>query len=269
LILENIEKTFTDIKFAVLDYFESNDIAGIAFELKDKAEIVTMVDRDVDSIIIGKIMKDFPDHWIISEESGETGGCGDWAWYIDPVDNTVGLVGGERDISTSIALKMGERHIRSMVLNPRTGEVFEANQQECFKNGKKIQTCKGSLFDKSRGISTCAYVTKTRIDQARQIIGRIYENRLPLRVSGGSALDLCFVAEGKQIAHVSLGAHTWDVEAGIHMVRKAEGLVMTFNHNPRTSSMGLMAAASEAVMDELRSLLGDIIIDLDDLGKRL
>jgi len=152
-----------------------------------------------------------------------------------------------------------ESHIRSMVLNPRTGEVFEANEQESLKNGKKLQTCKGSLFDKARGISTCAYVTKTRIDQARQIIGRVYENRLPLRVSGGSALDLCFVAEGRHIAHVSLGAHTWDVEAGIHMVRKAKGVVITFNHNSRTSSMGLMAAASEAVMDELRSLLGDII----------
>ena len=257
LTYEKIEKTFTDIKFAVLDYFKSNDFCGIVYQLKDKAEIVTTVDRDVDSIIIGRIMKDFPDHRIVSEESGVTGG-GDWVWYIDPVDNTVGLVGGERDISTSISLKMGESHIRSMVLNPRTGEVFEASQQESFKNGKKLQTCKGSLFDKSRGISTCAYVTKTKIDLARQIIGRIYENRLPLRVSGGSALDLCFVAEGKHIAHVSLGAHTWDVEAGIHMVRKAGGLVMTFNHNSLTSSMGLMAAASEAVMDELRSLLGDI-----------
>ncbi|MFZ5648490.1 MAG: inositol monophosphatase family protein [Bacillota bacterium] len=259
MINRRIEGAFIDIKHSVLDYFRINDIPGIVYELKDKREMVTKVDREIESIIIGRILKDFPDHRIVSEESGVMGEDGDFVWYIDPVDNTVGLVGGERDISTSISIKHGDRHLRSMVLNPRTGEVYEAGDGGSFKNGGRIQTCRGSLFDKTRGISTCAYVTKSRIEKAQNIIARIYENRLPLRISGGSALDLCFVAEGKHIAHVSLGAHTWDVEAGIHMLLSAGGTVEITAVYPQNNAVGLLAAASEEVMDELKSLFGDVI----------
>ncbi|MFZ5651669.1 MAG: inositol monophosphatase family protein [Bacillota bacterium] len=258
-----IESCFADIKCSVLDYFRINDVCGIVCELKDKREIVTRVDREVESIIIGRITKEFPGHRIISEESGVSGGESEYVWYIDPVDNTVGLVSGERDISSSISLKHGDRHLRSMIINPRTGEVYEAGDGGSFKNGKRIQTCGGSLYDKSRGISTCAYVTKSRIEKARHIIGRIYENRLPLRISGGSALDLCFVAEGRHIAHVSLGAHTWDVEAGIHIVLSAGGAVEITALYPQNSALGLMAAASGGVMSELGDLFGDLVYDIE------
>lgn len=260
---EKIESCFVDIKHLLLEYFRINDISGIVCELKDKREIVTGIDREVESIIIGRITKDFPRHRIVSEESGTSGGESLYVWHIDPVDNTVGLVSGERDISSSISLKHRDRHLRSMIISPRTGEVYEAGGGESFKNGKRIQTSGGSLFDKSRGISTCAYVTKSRIEKARDIIGRIYENRLPLRISGGSALDLCFVAEGRHIAHVSLGAHTWDVEAGIHMVLSAGGAVEITALYPQNSALGLMAAASGGVMDELSNLFGDLVYDIN------
>lgn len=253
------ESVFADIKDSVLSYFKSNDISGVGYELKEKQEIVTKVDRDVEAIVIGRILRDFPDHRIVSEESGVTGEESDYVWFIDPVDNTVGLVSGERDISTSVSLKYRGGHLHSAVINPRTGDIYEASDGGSFRNGKRILTCKGSLYDKSKGISTCAYVRKDNINPAQRVLARVFENRLPLRISGGSALDLCFVAEGKHIAHVSLGAHYWDVEAGIHMVEKAQGVVEIIRHYPRSNAVGILAAANRGVMEELKALFGDIL----------
>lgn len=179
-------------------------------------------------------------------------------WYIDPVDNTVGLVAGERDISVSIALKDGNRYVRSMVINPRTEEIFEASPEGGQKNGQRLSAFPGTLFD-GRGVSTCAYVRKECIPEMLRIMGKLFEKRIPLRISGGSALDLCYLAEGSSIAHVSLGAHTWDVEAGMHMVESAGGVVEILARFPERNALALLAAASAEVLSQLKDLLGDDI----------
>lgn len=248
-----LEILFNQIKDSVLQYFTAN-YSPDSLEYKEGREISTRFDRDIEALIISKIEKQFPDHRIISEERGITG-KGSYCWHIDPVDNTVGLVAGERDISVSIALKKDEEYVRSLVINPRTGEVFEAYNGLSLKNGLVLKTCGGSLYDGVRAVSTCAYVRKDFIKRALNILGKIYENRIPVRISGGSALDLCYVAEGRSVAHVSLGAHTWDVEAGIHMVRGAGGVVDILARFPDRQALALVAAASPAVLDEVRRLL--------------
>lgn len=252
-----LDKVFSNIRSAVTDYFGKLDISANMVAYKDNREIFTSVDKDVEAIIIDHILSEFPSHKIVSEEKGVTG-SGDICWYIDPVDNTVGLVAGERDISVSIALKDGHRHLRSLVINPRNEEVFEARAGGSFKNDSRISAFRGSLFD-GRGVSTCAYVRREYIPAMLRIMGILFEKRIPPRISGGSALDLCYLAQGCSVAHVSLGAHTWDVEAGIHMVKNAGGVVEVLAYFPDRNALALLAAASQTVLGQLKELLGQYI----------
>jgi myo-inositol-1(or 4)-monophosphatase len=252
-----LDKLFSSIQMAVTDYFGKLDISANGVHYKDNREIFTRADKDIEAVIIDLILNEFPAHKIVSEEKGVTG-SGDMCWYIDPVDNTVGLVFGEKDISVSIALKNGGRHLRSMVINPRTGEVFEAGPEGGFKNGCRLAACPDSLFD-GRGLSTCAYVRREYIPAMLRIMGILFEKRIPLRISGGSALDLCYLAEGRTLAHVSLGAHTWDVEAGLHMVKSAGGAVEILALFPERNALALLAAASPSVLGQLKELLGGAI----------
>jgi myo-inositol-1(or 4)-monophosphatase len=253
---DRLNRLFSSIREAVFEYFRLYGISGRGLEYKKNREICTRADKDIEKIIIGSILKEFPGHRIISEESGVMG-SGLLCWYIDPIDNTVGLMAGERDISVSIALKEGDRYVHSMIINPRTAEIYEASSEGVQKNGQRLSACPDNLFD-GRGVSTCAYVRRGFIPEILRIMGKLFEKRIPLRISGGSALDLCYLAEGSSIAHISLGAHTWDVEAGIHMVQSAGGVVKILARFPERNALALLAAANEKVLIQLEDLLGDV-----------
>lgn len=229
--------------------------ADSSYSYKSGRELVTLADTEINGIITSLIKENFPDHRIISEEGNGNDGGSEYCWYVDPIDNSVGFLAGETEFSVSVSLKRGVEYIRSMVLNPRTGETFEACNDISIMNGSKISVYSGSLSELTRGISTCAYVTKTRISLAKEVMGRIFEARLPLRISGGSALDLCRVAEGKSYAHVCLGAHHWDVEAGIHILQNAGGAVEILEVFPEREALSFIGANSNNTLKELRKIL--------------
>lgn len=250
---ELLKELFASFKNEILLYLTSIDKAEIKY--KAGREVVTEADIEVNRIITEKIKALFPDHNIISEEGNGHESSSDYCWYVDPIDNSVGFICGETEVSVSICLKRGGEYIHSMVLNPRTDEIFEAYEGVSLKNGIKLATHKGQLHDKTHGVSTCAYVTKTRIPLAKEVLGRILEERLPLRISGGSALDLCRVAEGKSYAHVCLIAHHWDVEAGIHILLNAGGALQIHEYFPERSAIGFIGASTESVLGDLKVLL--------------
>jgi myo-inositol-1(or 4)-monophosphatase len=167
----------------------------------------------------------------------------------------VGFIAGESEISVSISLKRSYDYIHSMIINPRTDEIFEAYNSISLLNGQQIKTYSGTLAELTRGVSTCAYVTGTRIQLAKEVMGRAFKARIPLRISGGSALDLCRVAEGKSYAHVCLGAHHWDVEAGIHILKNAGGAVEILELFPDRMALAFIGASSRDVLEELRTTL--------------
>lgn len=244
------KELFEIIKSKVLEYFYSISESGYSY--KQGRELVTRADTDINEIITGQIKKNCPEHNIISEEGNCSITDSEYCWHIDPIDNSVGFIAGENEISVSISLKRADEYIQSMIINPRTGVIFEAYNAISLLNGNPIKTYHGPLSELTRGISTCAYVTKTRIGLAKEVLGRAFEARLPLRISGGSALDLCRVAEGKSYAHVCLGAHHWDVEAGIHILKNAGGHVEILEVFPERMALAFIGASSREVLNELR-----------------
>ncbi len=251
--IQQLKRIFRDMQSEISRYFAGID--GVTYSYKSGKELVTFADTEINEIITSLIKENFPEHSIISEEGNGNRSDSEFCWYVDPIDNSVGFIAGETEFSVSVSLKRGDEHIRSMVLNPSTGETFEAYNDSSMMNGNKISVYSGSLGELTRGISTCAYVTKTRIPLAREVMGRIFEARLPLRISGGSALDLCRVAEGKSYAHVCLGAHHWDVEAGIHILKNAGGAIDILEVFPEREALAFIGAGSRETLDELRKIL--------------
>jgi myo-inositol-1(or 4)-monophosphatase len=87
----------------------------------------------------------------------------------------------------------------------------------------------------------------------------LLQDRYPVRISGGAALDLCFVAEGIHAAHVSLGAHPWDVEAGFHIVEAAGGVVEVLREFPERKSLSFLASANRKIHKDMKKLIGPYI----------
>lgn len=258
-----VEFCFKKIKEAVVTYFKQIDLSKFQHSSKAKGEIVTGIDSDVEALIVNLICESFPEHGIIAEEGANFESRDGHTWFVDPIDNTVGLVAGEEEVSVSVSLKNGDEHIYSLVINIKTGDVFEAGNNGSFKNGEVIKTFEGVLESKTRAISTCGYVNPANLERWREVMKILLENRYPIRISGGAALDLCHVAEGKRAGHISLGAHPWDVEAGFHIVKSAGGVVEVLGLFPERNSVAFIVSSNEGVHVKIKQLLGSLIVFSD------
>jgi len=56
-------------------------------EFKGRANLVTAADKESEALIINRIRQRYPNHAILAEESGASGG-GEDKWIIDPLDGT-------------------------------------------------------------------------------------------------------------------------------------------------------------------------------------
>src|SRR3989344_8204360 len=64
--------------------------AGVHYSKSDRVwDVVTKADLLSEKIIMSAIQKRYPDHGIISEESGSVREGAEYVWVIDPIDGTL------------------------------------------------------------------------------------------------------------------------------------------------------------------------------------
>src|SRR4051812_21119399 len=80
--------------------------------------LVTEADHAAEKAIIETIRQQFPDHFILSEESGEMASASDYKWIIDPIDGTVNYAHGIPLSCVSIGLEHKGRMTMGAVYNP-------------------------------------------------------------------------------------------------------------------------------------------------------
>src|SRR6187401_123486 len=90
--------------------------------------LVTEVDHASEKLIIGIIREQFPDHYILTEESGDLPKNSNTKWIIDPIDGTVNFANGIPICCVSIAIEQDGEVIMGVVYNPFINEFFFAEK---------------------------------------------------------------------------------------------------------------------------------------------
>jgi myo-inositol-1(or 4)-monophosphatase len=97
-------------------------------EYKGEADLVTEADQEAEREIGQILWKAFPDHGMLTEESGETEGQGDVRWIVDPLDGTTNYAHGVPFFCTSIALERAGEVVVGVVHDPVAKETFAAER---------------------------------------------------------------------------------------------------------------------------------------------
>jgi len=71
-----------------------------------------------------------------------------------------------------------------------------------------------------------------------------------VRVMGSAALGLAYAACGRLDLYINLSLSTWDLAAGMLLVREAGGLVIDPDGQPSTASSSSIIAANPSVYEE-------------------
>lgn len=221
------------IKAALLSgSFIRNNLGRIkSLSYKDKANIVTNVDKTSERLVIDCIRKNFPSHNILSEECGLEKRRGNFTWIIDPLDGTTNFVHGFAFFCISIGLEIGKDIVLGVVYDPMREELFFAQKNKgAYLNKKRIYVSTIKLLNKSLLATGFSYRLKRDIEDNNILHFATFLNRSQaIRRAGSATLDLCYVACGRFDGFWELDLHAWDTAAGSLMVKEAKGKVTQFD----------------------------------------
>jgi len=223
-------------------------------KLKSHHEILTRADLLSEEIIIREIRKNFPHHQILSEESGETKGASDYLWIIDPLDGTTNFSMHNPLWSISLALALQKEIVLGLVYAPFLGESFIAEKDKGAKlNNKKVQV---SEILKGKVLNTfCHGREEKHVKKAIKYYAYQKLHALDCRQLGSAAIELAYVASGRIESIVIPGANSWDVAAGVLLVREAGGRITDFKGKEWNIDSIDMIASNGKVHSEILNVI--------------
>ncbi len=199
-------------------------------ELKGKNDFVTAVDKESEKIIINEILRHYPDHTILGEESGKTAGAGGYTWIIDPLDGTKNFIQGIPVFAVSIAVAEGEEIIAGVVKDVVSGDVYYAEKGGgAYRNEKPLKVSSHSKVEDAFFATGFPHRNKEVIPFFCKALEHFLKISSGGRRAGAAALDLCWLAGGGFDFFFEYGLSPWDVAAGALIVREAGGEVTDFS----------------------------------------
>ncbi len=195
---------------------------------KGKHDIVSASDYKSENVILNILKSTFPDHTIVTEESGKQNRPSDYCWYVDPLDGTANFVAGIPYFSVSIALSYRGEIILGVVFNPILNELYRAEKGKgAFLNNKSIMVSKKKDLEDAF-LSSAHSSNENNLKEALRIIGKLSLNSRKLLISFSPALNLCNIARGRLDGLVDIGTTPEDHAAGNIIVTEAGGKVQNY-----------------------------------------
>ena len=225
---------------------------------KGAIDLVTETDHRVEAFLIQEILRRFPGHRIVAEESGHTQGAECCVWYIDPLDGTVNFAHGLPIFSVSIGYAECGATRLGVVYDPTRDECFSAERGSgAWLNGLPIHVSTASELDQSLLVTGFAYDIRTNPQNNLDFYTQFSLQSLGVRRLGSAALDLCYVAAGRVDGYWELRISPWDVAAGGLIAEEAGARVSTISGGGDyiTPPCSILAAAPAVHSQMLEVLL--------------
>ncbi|MHA1226191.1 MAG: inositol monophosphatase family protein [Candidatus Hodarchaeales archaeon] len=226
---------------------------------KSDSSLVTEADLAADKFIKSKIKDKFPQHSILSEESGKEDHPSDYTWVIDPLDGTTNFSVYNPFFCVSIGVVRNGEPFVGVVYAPIQDELFYAQAgRGAMLNGDKIAVDENKELTRDF-ISFC----NGRDHESRLQVTTIYrelklKNNL-IRQVGAAALELCYVAVGRTGGFFMPGVDAWDVMAGALIVKEAGGTVTDFLNNQFNIKSKSLIAAPKVVHQDLLAKIKNVL----------
>ncbi len=218
----------------------------------DARDWVTEVDHEVEKLLAAEITRNFPEHEVVGEEfSASLIPKGGHVWYLDPIDGTSQYIHGIPFCCISAALVDDKGPLVGVISNPETGETFHAVRGGgAFRNGEKLSVSNTKELVRSYGGVGWAdnLILEGFLTKLIPFIGKI-------RVFASSALQLCFVADGRFDSYVVTGIHPWDIAAGVLIAEEAGAVVTDFENQPYNISSAKLLATNGHIHQDFLSAI--------------
>jgi myo-inositol-1(or 4)-monophosphatase len=226
---------------------------------KARSSLVTQADLKSEELIRKFLGKKFPSFQFRGEEGGsnESATEGSPMWHVDPLDGTTNFVHGFPMYCVSIGLALGTEPLVGVIHIPTLGETFHAAKGCGAKMGNRaISVSKRSRLSECLLTTGFAYLHKAKAiaPEIKRFQTAHLEARA-IRRPGAAAIDLAYVAAGIFDGFWEKNLSSWDVCAGIALVREAGGAVTSYSGSPVAIDGREILASNGLVHDQMIKIL--------------
>ena len=216
---------------------------------KDYIDLVTDADKASEEYVKEAILKRFPDHGILAEESGAHASNAAYRWIVDPLDGTVNFAHKIPHFCVLIALQekvaTGYDTIVGVTLDPLRNEVFVALRGGgATLNGMPIAPSRADTLLGSIGSTGFGYNRLLEQPDNHPEFCRLNLVTQGIRRMGAAGLDLAYVACGRLDFHWEHTLRPWDMAPGILLVQEAGGKVTGLEGQPASVENGRVLASN-------------------------
>ncbi len=185
-----------------------------------------------EEIITKKILRAYPGHIILSEETSSSVNYINEKnlWVVDPIDGTKGFAAGLLTYSVSLSYLYGQQLVSSALYLASTNEILWAETGK----GAYIGMRRLHVDDRpaKRAMLALDPSNKKREVAMRELAPDLSLGVRFLQMTSGGAGPLGLIARGNLQGLVFAYPSIWDYSAGVHLVLEAGGLVTDFQGKP-------------------------------------
>jgi myo-inositol-1(or 4)-monophosphatase len=235
------------------------EVENLQVSMKGPADFVSAADRRAEDILHTELAKARPGYGFLGEEGGRRDGDDkSHCWIVDPLDGTTNFLHGIPQFAISIALEREGVIVAGVIYNPANEELFIAERGKgAFLNDQRLRVAARRRL--SEAVVACGLPHIGRGDLAlfRSEFAAVQDKVAGLRRFGAAALDLAWVAAGRFDAFWERDLSSWDMAAGILMVREAGGFASDLDGGDSIFARRNIVAGNEFLHKALLQALRD------------
>ena len=235
-----------------LGYFR--DRGSLAIEHKGQQDLVSIADRSVEDLLRERLTAAFPGDDILGEEHGGKGAA-DRTWVLDPIDGTFNFLKGIPCWGVVAAYVVDGRIEIGLTYDPVHDEIFTARRGGgAFRNGEPVRVSGNAGVDTS--CLAFAYSFRQSPDSYVDMVQAALAHGFEHRRTGSTAIQLCWVADGRCDCFATRHCSSWDALAGLILVEEAGGLATDFVGDYGLLGKGGVIASTPALAAQVEAVSG-------------
>ena len=204
----------------------ARDARSIPWELKSHSDFVTEVDTAAERAIRDVIHARLPDAEVIGEELSPAAVARGVTFIVDPLDGTTNFLHGFPVYAVSIGVATDGVLEASVIVDvPNAVRYTAMRGGGAWRNDEPITV--STIEDPSKALIGTGFPFKhlVHLDAYQRQFAAVVRATSGVRRPGAAALDLASVASGAFDGFWELSLASWDIAAGVLLVREAGGIV--------------------------------------------
>lgn len=234
------------------------EVENLQVSVKGPGDFVTIADKRSEKVIFDELSKARPGYGFVLEEGGVVEGADkSHVWHVDPLDGTTNFLHGLPIFAVSIGLERDGQLVAGVVYNPATDDLFVAEKgQGAYYNNRRIRV--SARRDVAEGLIATGIppLANAKIHpRFKAELASVMTRAGGVRRLGACALDLAYVAAGRFDGFWERGVKSWDMAAGLVLVREAGGYISDADGGSDMFATGSVCCGNELIQRQLLDLV--------------